>query len=678
MPALIASYTSAAGGAERLLLDVATGLDEPPLIACPAGWLADEAQAAGFTVFELPARSLHVRRSLRDRVASFGRVAAHSRELRRLYQDVRPSLVVAWGMRSAIATSAAMRRIEAPPPWIFEHIDFLPGPAIARAVRAAAARADRVVCVSHAVARDLDPHETLGDRIEVIHCGVDPARFQPKARGANAEARSADADANAGGAAAAPGNGSAEALLLGAIVPWKRPDLALEIAALAAHDIPNLRLRIGGAPLDAEGEQLLARLRKRAAQPDLAGRVDFAGRLDDPASALREADALLHCSDREPFGLVLVEALASGTPVVAPAAGGPAEIVDATCGALYPPGDTGAGARALAGVLRNSPELSAPARKRAQTAFSLADMQTRYRALLSSPRAAAPGTGIAFVTVTYNSAQELRRLAASIARHLPGARLVVVDNASGDDSRAVAEAAGATLLANSENRGFGAAANAGVAAVTDPITVIVNPDVELVDDSLAVLAEQVEPGRLYAPRLLNADGSRQDSAHPLPASPATALYSLIPGAALPPPIRRRAEPWQSQQPRRVGWATAACLVAQTDTLAKLGPFDESIFLYAEDLELGLRAETWFHPDARVIHTSAHSTDRAFGGENYELLAKQRRDVVRRRMGRRRAMVDDVIELMTFADRALLRTLSGRSARRETERFRARVKAAVTK
>jgi hypothetical protein len=42
------------------------------------------------------------------------------------------------------------------------------------------------------------------------------------------------------------------------------------------------------------------------------------------------------------------------------------------------------------------------------------------------------------------------------------------------------------------------------------------------------------------------------------------------------------------------------------------------------------------------------------------------------------MVDDVIELMTFADRALLRTLSGRSAKKETERFRARVKAAVTR
>src|SRR3954469_3357322 len=678
MPALIASYTSAAGGAERLLLDVATGLDEAPIVACPSGWLADEARGAGLTVFQLPGRSLHMRRSLRDRVGALTRLAAHSRELRRLYEDLLPDLVIAWGMRTAIATSAAMRRMDAPPAWVFEHVDFLPSRTVARAVRAAAAHAERTVCVSEALARDLDPTGTLSARIEVIHCGVDPARFTPAAEDAGGRAGgtgarpagSADADARSGG--------SADALLLGAIVAWKRPDLALEIAALAAREVPELRLRIAGAPLDADGEHLLGRLKERASQPDLAGRVEFAGRLADPAQALRDAACLLHCSDREPFGLVLVEALASGTPVVAAAAGGPAEIVDATCGALNPPRDSGAGARALAGVIRSSAELAGPARRRAESAFSLADMQARYRELVSATPKTEAGAGLAFVTVTYNSAAELQRLAASIQRHLPGARLVVVDNASADQSRSVAQAAGATLIANDVNRGFGAAANMGVANVTEPVTVIVNPDVELVDDSLASLAADAQPGRLYAPLLLNSDGSRQDSAHPLPTSPVAALYSLIPGQALPPPLRRSAEPWQSEQPRRVGWATAACLVARTDTLKELGPFDDSIFLYGEDLELGLRTETWFHPAARFVHAGAPATRRAFGGENFELLARQRRAVVLRRMGRRRAIVDDVIELMTFADRALLRALTGRSARRETERFRARVKAAVTR
>src|SRR3954454_9327335 len=205
MATLIATYTSAAGGSERLLLDVATALETPPLIACPPGWLADEARSAGFTVFELPERSLHVRKSARDRVASVVRLRAHARELRRLCNDLRPDLFVAWGMRTAIAAAAALRRVDDPPPWIFEHVDFLPGPAIARAVRAAAERADRVVCLSRAVAEDLDPDGRIRERIEVIHCGVDVDRFRP---------------ADAQGAAPAR-----EALVLGAIVSWKRPDL---------------------------------------------------------------------------------------------------------------------------------------------------------------------------------------------------------------------------------------------------------------------------------------------------------------------------------------------------------------------------------------------------------------------------------------------------------------------
>ena len=54
---------------------------------------------------------------------------------------------------------------------------------------------------------------------------------------------------------------------------------------------------------------------------------------------------LLHCADDEPYGLALVEALAAGRPVVAPAAGGPLEIVADGAGRLYPPGDADAAVR---------------------------------------------------------------------------------------------------------------------------------------------------------------------------------------------------------------------------------------------------------------------------------------------------------------------------------------------
>ena len=101
-------------------------------------------------------------------------------------------------------------------------------------------------------------------------------------------------------------------------------------------------------------------------------------------------------------------------------------------------------------------------------------------------------------------------------------------------------------------------------------------------------------------------------------------------------------PWRSDRPRRVGWAVGCALVARTDTLRRLGPFDERIFLYCEDLDLGLRAgeegiETWFCPSARVLHHRAHSQREEFGGEPFELLARARREVVARRLGARRAV-----------------------------------------
>jgi N-acetylglucosaminyl-diphospho-decaprenol L-rhamnosyltransferase len=288
---------------------------------------------------------------------------------------------------------------------------------------------------------------------------------------------------------------------------------------------------------------------------------------------------------------------------------------------------------------------------------------------------AGPGEGIALVTVSHDSGPELDALLASVGRHLPGARVVVADSGSSDDSleRARAWDGGLTAIALGENVGFGRAANAGVAAVEEPVTVLLNPDVELVDSSLAALAAEAlradRPARILAPLVLLPDGSRQDSAQHEPGSAALALSALLPPGAMPGRLRRAVDPWRSDSPRRVGWAVGCCIGARTETLRELGPFDESIFLYGEDLELGLRAsdhgvETWFWPAARVLHHGAHSTGPAFGGEPFELLATQRREVVTRRRGRRRARLDDWQQLVTFADRIALKRLLRRPAGRE--------------
>jgi glycosyltransferase involved in cell wall biosynthesis len=265
-----------------------------------------------------------------------------------------PDAVIGWSMRGGMAAAAALGGMR-PRPWlVFQQNDLLPGPLVGRVVRLATRRADRVIALSHAIADD------LGEPATVVHPGVDLDRFAP-----------------------APPPERPHALVLGAIVDWKRPDLALEAAAIAANELPDLRVTLAGAPLNDAGERLLARLRERAAAPDLHGRVEFGGRIADSAAALNGSTCLLHCADREPFGLALVEALACGRPVVAAAAGGPAEIVDDGCGRLYPPGNAAAAAAALVEAVRNSGPLGEAARARAERLFDGRVARERWRAATS-------------------------------------------------------------------------------------------------------------------------------------------------------------------------------------------------------------------------------------------------------------------------------------------------------
>ncbi len=161
----------------------------------------------------------------------------------------------------------------------------------------------------------------------------------------------------------------------------------------------------------------------------------------DSAEALKSARALLHTADREPFGIAIAEALASGVPVAAPAAGGPAEIVDESCGRLFAPGDADAGAAALREVLDDRDALGEGARRRAEERYDLERARAQFAQLVARHRTGRErdeeaGAGLALVTVTHDSAAELETLLASVARHLPGAQLVVADSGSQDASAA--------------------------------------------------------------------------------------------------------------------------------------------------------------------------------------------------------------------------------------------------
>lgn len=283
----------------------------------------------------------------------------------------------------------------------------------------------------------------------------------------------------------------------------------------------------------------------------------------------------------------------------------------------------------------------------------------------------------AVVTVIHDSAADLERLLTSVERFLkPPPAVVVVDSGSRDAGVRVAHDHGANVVRLAGNRGFGAGCNAGLARVTEPVTVLLNPDVELLDRGLLEMVRRAEgTDALLAPRLLDAGGRPQDSAHPRPGTVAALLPAVLPRAVLPPPLQRRYEPWRSTATRTVGWAIAAALVARTDVLRHLGPFDEDAFLFYEDMDLCLRAAdagvpTILVPQVALRHRGGGSTRPALGGgEALELRARRRREVMAHR-GRRALALDDAAQALTFATRAAGRRLLRRGGARERAQLRA--------
>jgi glycosyltransferase involved in cell wall biosynthesis len=343
-PPLIVSYAGVLGGAERVLLDCATRLGEPVVVACPEGPLAARVRAAGLEHARVPDRPLRLG-------------AAHARALVSLARDIhglvarrRPSALVAWGARAVLAAAIVPRH----PPLLAAHMDLLPRRAVRAAARRATRRADGVVAASEAIARDV-----AAPGATIVRPGVDLRHWTPTPLP----------------------DGAPRALVLGALVPWKRADLALEVAAR----LPALGLELAGAPLPGDAGGFAQALEARAAAPDLAGRVTFLGAVGDPRPALARAHCLLHCADAEPWGVALVEALAAGRPVVAADAGGPREIVADGAGRLFRPGDAAAAADALRAVLAD-PGAPAAARARGErfpveaTAAAFADALRAVRA----------------------------------------------------------------------------------------------------------------------------------------------------------------------------------------------------------------------------------------------------------------------------------------------------------
>lgn len=173
------------------------------------------------------------------------------------------------------------------------------------------------------------------------------------------------------------GPGGEDLVWFGRIVPEKAPHLAIAAAQLAGR-----RLVLAGPVLDSAYFDA-------AIRPCLGELVSYAGHLEQPELSQLvggSAVALVTPEWDEPYGLVVAEALASGTPVVSFARGGIVELLDDSCGRLVPAGDVGAMAAAIPAAQSLS---RASARARAEHSCSAEAMLDGYEQLFDTVTTAA-------------------------------------------------------------------------------------------------------------------------------------------------------------------------------------------------------------------------------------------------------------------------------------------------
>lgn len=115
--------------------------------------------------------------------------------------------------------------------------------------------------------------------------------------------------------------------LVGRLQRWKGVHTLIEAMPRIREEYPNVKCLIVGAEHSGEREypQVLERTIQRL---ELAECVQMAGLQKDIPEWMQMMDVVVHASDREPFGIVILEAMALGKPVVAGNQGGPLEIVE--------------------------------------------------------------------------------------------------------------------------------------------------------------------------------------------------------------------------------------------------------------------------------------------------------------------------------------------------------------
>lgn len=306
----------------------------------------------------------------------------------------------------------------------------------------------------------------------------------------------------------------------------------------------------------------------------------------------------------------------------------------------------------------------------------------------SAERAGAAPTGpVGVAIVSFNSASRLEACLKPLVDDDRVVRIAVRDNGSTDaTAHAIRVAAAASPkvvpVGDGRNVGFGAGVNEAARHLDAPYLLVCNPDTELVGDALGAMLERLgDPGvEMVGPRLELVDGTPDHAgARRAPTLRSSLLYG-VPG------LRSRSGYVDEQPGATVEAISGSCMLLDRAAFDELGGFDESYWMYGEDLDLCLRmrergAAIGYACDARVVH---HRGDGSAGQIRsfkvnwafFDAMAIYYRQHLAPQRGRRVASAVVVTGIRSVALVAAARNEVARAAERRGERHPPSAAAAV--
>lgn len=219
---------------------------------------------------------------------------------------------------------------------------------------------------------------------------------------------------------------------------------------------------------------------------------------------------------------------------------------------------------------------------------------------------------VSIIILSYNTKELLLSCLRSINKYLSKSdiEIIIIDNASTDGTKEIIQSSKFKIIENKENLGFAKANDIGAKEAKGEYLLFLNSDTQLLNGKIIEMADFLKNNKsigIIGGKLLNEDNSPQLSCG--------RFYGILEVMLM----LFGAEKLIRKSPdniTRVNWVSGACLMIKKDLFEKVGGFDESFFMYMEDMELcycvnKLGYQIWFYPAAKILHIGHGSSDRSF-------------------------------------------------------------------